>query len=173
MSSKKRGFTLVETMAALAILSILLLGVYTYIMTGNNVSNENFQTIKKATTIQGIENFLYAERNSNYFEENLLNKNIVIQGSNLLSLVNVLNRNMNGETRFFNNTNGKINYILALNTVEKEKNYYEVNIKLYTLKEGKAYTKRSNNPIEYAKKNGRLDNLSLLIQCINLQGGEQ
>ncbi|MGL5416514.1 MAG: type IV pilus modification PilV family protein [Clostridium sp.] len=173
MNRKKSGFTLVETMAALAILSILFLGLYTYIMTSNNVSNENFQTIKKATTIQGIENFLYAERNSSYFEKNLLNKDIVIQGSNLLSLVNILNGNINEGTNFFNNTNGNISYILELNTKEKEKNYYVVNIKLYSLNKNKSYIKKLNNPIEYGMQNGSLDNINLLIQSINLQGEEQ
>ncbi|MGL4876328.1 MAG: prepilin-type N-terminal cleavage/methylation domain-containing protein [Clostridium sp.] len=168
--NKKSGFTLVETMAALAILSILFLGIYTYIMTSHNISNENFETIKKATTIQGIENFLYAERNSDYFKENLLNKDIVIQGSNLSSLVDILNSSMDGRTQFFNNTNGKINYILELNTKQKQKNYYIVNIKLYVLEKNKAYEKRIGNPVEYAEKNGSLANVNLLIQSINLQG---
>ena len=95
--SNKKGMSLVEVIAALAIFSVLFIGVSSFIMNSIKSENLNNNSIKTVTLMQGIRDILYDQDNA--FFQSRLNKQIRIEAEDLDSIQNVINnlRNNNLE----------------------------------------------------------------------------
>ena len=87
--SNKKGMSLVEVVAALAIFSVLFIGVSSFIMNSIKSENLNNNSIKTVTLMQGMRDILYDQDNK--FFQSCLNKQIRIEAEDLDSIQNVIN----------------------------------------------------------------------------------
>lgn len=149
--SNKKGMSLVEVVAALAIFSVLFIGVSSFIMNSIKSENLNNNSIKTVTLMQGIRDILYDQDNA--FFQSCLNKQIRIEAEDLDSIQNVINdlKNNNLENSkkasIEDNTyiskdsskNNPIKYIVYIDTKSKEDGLYNVTLSIITLNKSQYY----------------------------------
>lgn len=149
--SNKKGMSLVEVVAALAIFSVLFIGVSSFIMNSIKSENLNNNSIKTVTLMQGIRDILYDQDNA--FFQSCLNKQIRIEAEDLDSIQNVINdlKNNNLENSkkvsIEDNTyiskdsskNNPIKYIVYIDTKSKEDGLYNLTLSIITLNKSQYY----------------------------------
>lgn len=149
--SNKKGMSLVEVVAALAIFSVLFIGVSSFIMNSIKSENLNNNSIKTVTLMQGIRDILYDQDNA--FFQSCLNKQIRIEAEDLDSIQNVINdlKNNNLENSkkvsIEDNTyiskdsskNNPIKYIVYIDTKSKEDGLYNLTVSIITLNKSQYY----------------------------------
>ena len=149
--SNKKGMSLVEVVAALAIFSVLFIGVSSFIMNSIKSENLNNNSIKTVTLMQGIRDILYDQDNK--FFQSCLNKQIRIEAEDLDSIQNVINdlKNNNLENSkkvsIEDNTyiskdsskNNPIKYIVYIDTKSKEDGLYNLTVSIITLNKSQYY----------------------------------
>lgn len=175
--SNKRGMTLVEVIAALAILSILFIGVSNLIMSSIKSESLNNDSIKTVTLMQGVRDILYDQDEA--FFENCLNKQIRIEADDLDSIENIINNlKDNGleNNRYIskdNSENNPIKYIVYIDTKSNEKGLYNVTLSVITLKKSQYYYYKGSkkvpntDDITLSTKNAYIISEQMIIRAVN------
>lgn len=149
---KKKGFSLIEVIAAVAIMAMLSLAVFGMFMQSNKSMVFNSTTISETSALEGIADFMYSAP-INYYTKNLglkdETKNIngtdkcefTIESDTLNGLINSLNNieiGGNNESVITPNNNGesKIKFIGNIKISFIKDKIYGCQILLYTTKNG-------------------------------------
>lgn len=183
--SNKKGMSLVEVVAALAIFSVLFIGVSSFIMNSIKSENLNNNSIKTVTLMQGIRDILYDQDNK--FFQSCLNKQIRIEAEDLDSIQNVINnlRNNNLENSkkvsIEDNTyiskdsskNNPIKYIVYIDTKSKEDGLYNVTLSIITLNKSQYYYYKdgqkvpNGEDITLSTKDAYIMSQQMIIRAVN------
>lgn len=183
--SNKKGMSLVEVVAALAIFSVLFIGVSSFIMNSIKSENLNNNSIKTVTLMQGIRDILYDQDNA--FFQSCLNKQIRIEAEDLDSIQNVINnlRNNNLENSkkasIEDNTyiskdsskNNPIKYIVYIDTKSKEDGLYNVTLSIITLNKPQYYYYKdgqkvpNGEDITLSTKDAYIMSQQMIIRAVN------
>lgn len=183
--SNKKGMSLVEVVAALAIFSVLFIGVSSFIMNSIKSENLNNNSIKTVTLMQGIRDILYDQDNK--FFQGCLNKQIRIEAEDLDSIQNVINnlRNNNLENSkkvsIEDNTyiskdsskNNPIKYIVYIDTKSKEDGLYNVTLSIITLNKSQYYYYKdgqkvpNGEDITLSTKDAYIMSQQMIIRAVN------
>lgn len=183
--SNKKGMSLVEVIAALAIFSVLFIGVSSFIMNSIKSENLNNNSIKTVTLMQGIRDILYDQDNA--FFQSCLNKQIRIEAEDLDSIQNVINdlKNNNLENSkkvsIEDNTyiskdsskNNPIKYIVYIDTKSKEDGLYNVTLSIITLNKPQYYYYKdgqkvpNGEDITLSTKDAYIMSQQMIIRAVN------
>lgn len=183
--SNKKGMSLVEVVAALAIFSVLFIGVSSFIMNSIKSENLNNNSIKTVTLMQGIRDILYDQDNK--FFQSCLNKQIRIEAEDLDSIQNVINdlKNNNLENSkkvsIEDNTyiskdsskNNPIKYIVYIDTKSKEDGLYNVTLSIITLNKSQYYYYKdgqkvpNGEDITLSTKDTNIMSQQMIIRAVN------
>lgn len=183
--SNKKGMSLVEVVAALAIFSVLFIGVSSFIMNSIKSENLNNNSIKTVTLMQGIRDILYDQDNK--FFQSCLNKQIRIEAEDLDSIQNVINdlKNNNLENSkkvsIEDNTyiskdsskNNPIKYIVYIDTKSKEDGLYNVTVSIITLNKSQYYYYKdgqrvpNTDDITLSTKDTNIMSQQMIIRAVN------
>lgn len=183
--SNKKGMSLVEVIAALAIFSVLFIGVSSFIMNSIKSENLNNNSIKTVTLMQGIRDILYDQDNA--FFQSCLNKQIRIEAEDLDSIQNVINdlKNNNLENSkkvsIEDNTyiskdsskNNPIKYIVYIDTKSKEDGLYNVTLSIITLNKSQYYYYKdgqkvpNGDDITLSTKDAYIMSQQMIIRAVN------
>lgn len=183
--SNKKGMSLVEVVAALAIFSVLFIGVSSFIMNSIKSENLNNNSIKTVTLMQGIRDILYDQDNK--FFQSCLNKQIRIEAEDLDSIQNVINdlKNNNLENSkkvsIEDNTyiskdsskNNPIKYIVYIDTKSKEDGLYNVTLSIITLNKSQYYYYKNGQKvpngedITLSTKDAYIMSQQMIIRAVN------
>ena len=183
--SNKKGMSLVEVVAALAIFSVLFIGVSSFIMNSIKSENLNNNSIKTVTLMQGIRDILYDQDNK--FFQSCLNKQIRIEAEDLDSIQNVINdlKNNNLENSkkvsIEDNTyiskdsskNNPIKYIVYIDTKSKEDGLYNVTLSIITLNKSQYYYYKNGqkvpngDDITLSTKDAYIMSQQMIIRAVN------
>lgn len=183
--SNKKGMSLVEVIAALAIFSVLFIGVSSFIMNSIKSENLNNNSIKTVTLMQGIRDILYDQDNA--FFQGCLNKQIRIEAEDLDSIQNVINdlKNNNLENNkkvsIEDNTyiskdsskNNPIKYIVYIDTKSKEDGLYNVTLSIITLNKPQYYYYKdgqkvpNGDDITLSTKDAYIMSQQMIIRAVN------
>lgn len=183
--SNKKGMSLVEVVAALAIFSVLFIGVSSFIMNSMKSENLNNNSIKTVTLMQGIRDILYDQDNK--FFQSCLNKQIRIEAEDLDSIQNVINdlKNNNLENSkkvsIEDNTyiskdsskNNPIKYIVYIDTKSKEDGLYNVTLSIITLNKSQYYYYKdgqkvpNGEDITLSTKDAYIMSQQMIIRAVN------
>lgn len=183
--SNKKGMSLVEVVAALAIFSVLFIGVSSFIMNSIKSENLNNNSIKTVTLMQGIRDILYDQDNK--FFQSCLNKQIRIEAEDLDSIQNVINdlKNNNLENSkkvsIEDNTyiskdsskNNPIKYIVYIDTKSKEDGLYNVTLSIITLNKSQYYYYKdgqkvpNGEDITLSTKDAYIMSQQMIIRAVN------
>lgn len=183
--SNKKGMSLVEVIAALAIFSVLFIGVSSFIMNSIKSENLNNNSIKTVTLMQGIRDILYDQDNA--FFQSCLNKQIRIEAEDLDSIQNVINdlKNNNLENSkkvsIEDNTyiskdsskNNPIKYIVYIDTKSKEDGLYNVTLSIITLNKSQYYYYKdgqkvpNGEDITLSTKDAYIMSQQMIIRAVN------
>ena len=183
--SNKKGMSLVEVVAALAIFSVLFIGVSSFIMNSIKSENLNNNSIKTVTLMQGIRDILYDQDNK--FFQSCLNKQIRIEAEDLDSIQNVNNdlKNNNLENSkkvsIEDNTyiskdsskNNPIKYIVYIDTKSKEDGLYNVTLSIITLNKSQYYYYKNGQKvpngedITLSTKDAYIMSQQMIIRAVN------
>lgn len=183
--SNKKGMSLVEVVAALAIFSVLFIGVSSFIMNSIKSENLNNNSIKTVTLMQGIRDILYDQDNA--FFQSCLNKQIRIEAEDLDSIQNVINdlKNNNLENSkkvsIEDNTyiskdsskNNPIKYIVYIDTKSKEDGLYNVTLSIITLNKSQYYYYKdgqkvpNGEDITLSTKDAYIMSQQMIIRAVN------
>lgn len=183
--SNKKGMSLVEVVAALAIFSVLFIGVSSFIMNSIKSENLNNNSIKTVTLMQGIRDILYDQDNA--FFQSCLNKQIRIEAEDLDSIQNVINdlKNNNLENSkkvsIEDNTyiskdsskNNPIKYIVYIDTKSKEDGLYNVTLSIITLNKSQYYYYKdgqkvpNGDDITLSTKDAYIMSQQMIIRAVN------
>ncbi len=183
--SNKKGMSLVEVVAALAIFSVLFIGVSSFIMNSIKSENLNNNSIKTVTLMQGIRDILYDQDNK--FFQGCLNKQIRIEAEDLDSIQNVINdlKNNNLENSkkvsIEDNTyiskdsskNNPIKYIVYIDTKSKEDGLYNVTLSIITLNKSQYYYYKdgqkvpNGEDITLSTKDAYIMSQQMIIRAVN------
>lgn len=183
--SNKKGMSLVEVVAALAIFSVLFIGVSSFIMNSIKSENLNNNSIKTVTLMQGIRDILYDQDNA--FFQSCLNKQIRIEAEDLDSIQNVINdlKNNNLENSkkvsIEDNTyiskdsskNNPIKYIVYIDTKSKEDGLYNLTVSIITLNKSQYYYYKdgqkvpNGEDITLSTKDAYIMSQQMIIRAVN------
>lgn len=183
--SNKKGMSLVEVVAALAIFSVLFIGVSSFIMNSIKSENLNNNSIKTVTLMQGMRDILYDQDNA--FFQSCLNKQIRIEAEDLDSIQNVINdlKNNNLENSkkvsIEDNTyiskdsskNNPIKYIVYIDTKSKEDGLYNVTLSIITLNKSQYYYYKdgqkvpNGEDITLSTKDAYIMSQQMIIRAVN------
>lgn len=183
--SNKKGMSLVEVIAALAIFSVLFIGVSSFIMNSIKSENLNNNSIKTVTLMQGIRDILYDQDNA--FFQSCLNKQIRIEAEDLDSIQNVINdlKNNNLENSkkvsIEDNTyiskdsskNNPIKYIVYIDTKSKEDGLYNLTLSIITLNKSQYYYYKdgqkvpNGEDITLSTKDAYIMSQQMIIRAVN------
>lgn len=183
--SNKKGMSLVEVVAALAIFSVLFIGVSSFIMNSIKSENLNNNSIKTVTLMQGIRDILYDQDNA--FFQSCLNKQIRIEAEDLDSIQNVINdlKNNNLENSkkvsIEDNTyiskdsskNNPIKYIVYIDTKSKEDGLYNLTLSIITLNKSQYYYYKNGQKvpngedITLSTKDAYIMSQQMIIRAVN------
>lgn len=183
--SNKKGMSLVEVVAALAIFSVLFIGVSSFIMNSIKSENLNNNSIKTVTLMQGIRDILYDQDDT--FFQSCLNKQIRIEAEDLDSIQNVINdlKNNNLENSkkasIEDNTyiskdsskNNPIKYIVYIDTKSKEDGLYNVTLSIITLNKSQYYYYKdgqkvpNGEDITLSTKDAYIMSQQMIIRAVN------
>lgn len=183
--SNKKGMSLVEVVAALAIFSVLFIGVSSFIMNSIKSENLNNNSIKTVTLMQGIRDILYDQDNA--FFQSCLNKQIRIEAEDLDSIQNVINdlKNNNLENSkkvsIEDNTyiskdsskNNPIKYIVYIDTKSKEDGLYNLTLSIITLNKSQYYYYKdgqkvpNGEDITLSTKDAYIMSQQMIIRAVN------
>lgn len=183
--SNKKGMSLVEVIAALAIFSVLFIGVSSFIMNSIKSENLNNNSIKTVTLMQGIRDILYDQDNK--FFQGCLNKQIRIEAEDLDSIQNVINdlKNNNLENSkkvsIEDNTyiskdsskNNPIKYIVYIDTKSKEDGLYNLTLSIITLNKSQYYYYKdgqkvpNGEDITLSTKDAYIMSQQMIIRAVN------
>lgn len=183
--SNKKGMSLVEVVAALAIFSVLFIGVSSFIMNSIKSENLNNNSIKTVTLMQGIRDILYDQDNK--FFQSCLNKQIRIEAEDLDSIQNVINdlKNNNLENSkkvsIEDNTyiskdsskNNPIKYIVYIDTKSKEDGLYNLTLSIITLNKSQYYYYKNGQKvpngedITLSTKDAYIMSQQMIIRAVN------
>ena len=183
--SNKKGMSLVEVVAALAIFSVLFIGVSSFIMNSIKSENLNNNSIKTVTLMQGIRDILYDQDNK--FFQSCLNKQIRIEAEDLDSIQNVINdlKNNNLENSkkvsIEDNTyiskdsskNNPIKYIVYIDTKSKEDGLYNLTVSIITLNKSQYYYYKdgqkvpNGEDITLSTKDAYIMSQQMIIRAVN------
>lgn len=183
--SNKKGMSLVEVVAALAIFSVLFIGVSSFIMNSIKSENLNNNSIKTVTLMQGIRDILYDQDNK--FFQSCLNKQIRIEAEDLDSIQNVINdlKNNNLENSkkvsIEDNTyiskdsskNNPIKYIVYIDTKSKEDGLYNLTLSIITLNKSQYYYYKdgqkvpNGEDITLSTKDAYIMSQQMIIRAVN------
>lgn len=183
--SNKKGMSLVEVVAALAIFSVLFIGVSSFIMNSIKSENLNNNSIKTVTLMQGMRDILYDQDNA--FFQSCLNKQIRIEAEDLDSIQNVINnlRNNNLENSkkvsIEDNTyiskdsskNNPIKYIVYIDTKSKEDGLYNLTVSIITLNKSQYYYYKdgqkvpNGEDITLSTKDAYIMSQQMIIRAVN------
>lgn len=176
--SNKRGMTLVEVVAALAIFSVLFIGVSNLIMSSIKSENLNNNSIKTVTLMQGIRDILY-DQDEVFFENCLKDKQIRIEANDLDSIENILDdlKNNNIENKNYvskyNSENNPIKYIVYIDTKSNEKGLYNVTLSIITLNKSQYYYYKDDkkvpdiDDITLSTKDAYIISQQMIIRAVN------
>lgn len=183
--SNKKGMSLVEVVAALAIFSVLFIGVSSFIMNSIKSENLNNNSIKTVTLMQGMRDILYDQDNA--FFQSCLNKQIRIEAEDLDSIQNVINdlKNNNLENSkkvsIEDNTyiskdsskNNPIKYIVYIDTKSKEDGLYNLTLSIITLNKSQYYYYKdgqkvpNGEDITLSTKDAYIMSQQMIIRAVN------
>lgn len=183
--SNKKGMSLVEVVAALAIFSVLFIGVSSFIINSIKSENLNNNSIKTVTLMQGIRDILYDQDNA--FFQSCLNKQIRIEAEDLDSIQNVINdlKNNNLENSkkvsIEDNTyiskdsskNNPIKYIVYIDTKSKEDGLYNLTLSIITLNKSQYYYYKdgqkvpNGEDITLSTKDAYIMSQQMIIRAVN------
>lgn len=183
--SNKKGMSLVEVVAALAIFSVLFIGVSSFIMNSIKSENLNNNSIKTVTLMQGMRDILYDQDNA--FFQSCLNKQIRIEAEDLDSIQNVINdlKNNNLENSkkvsIEDNTyiskdsskNNPIKYIVYIDTKSKEDGLYNLTVSIITLNKPQYYYYKdgqkvpNGEDITLSTKDAYIMSQQMIIRAVN------
>lgn len=183
--SNKKGMSLVEVVAALAIFSVLFIGVSSFIMNSIKSENLNNNSIKTVTLMQGMRDILYDQDNA--FFQSCLNKQIRIEAEDLDSIQNVINdlKNNNLENSkkvsIEDNTyiskdsskNNPIKYIVYIDTKSKEDGLYNLTVSIITLNKSQYYYYKdgqkvpNGEDITLSTKDAYIMSQQMIIRAVN------
>ena len=183
--SNKKGMSLVEVVAALAIFSVLFIGVSGFIMNSMKSENLNNNSIKSVTLMQGIRDILYDEDDT--FFTKCVNKQIRIEADDLDSIQDILGDLKNaalensGNSSTDNNTyiskdnneNNPIKYIVYIDTKSNEKGLYNVTVSIITLNKSQYYYYKdgqrvpNTDDITLSTKDANIMSQQMIIRAVN------
>lgn len=183
--SNKKGMSLVEVVAALAIFSVLFIGVSSFIMNSIKSENLNNNSIKTVTLMQGIRDILYDQDNA--FFQSCLNKQIRIEAEDLDSIQNVINdlkkNNLENSKKVSieDNTyiskdsskNNPIKYIVYIDTKSKEDGLYNLTLSIITLNKSQYYYYKdgqkvpNGEDITLSTKDAYIMSQQMIIRAVN------
>lgn len=147
ITSNKKGFTLVEIVAALAIFSILFVGVTQLIANANKGEINTNTNMENTSVSQGIRDILFKEDNE-FFNKFLKDKTIILEGKDLDSLQEMLIEDIsdnkikpiNDNTYISeNDKENPIKYKIYISSKEIDKGLYSVVLTSITLKNTQYY----------------------------------
>ncbi|MGL4570694.1 MAG: type IV pilus modification PilV family protein [Clostridium sp.] len=145
--SNKKGVSLVEIVAALAIFSILFIGVTQLIATANKSEINTNVSMENISASGGIRDILFGESNQ-FFEKYLMGKTIILEGTDLDSIQKMLLSNiesgkakaqMNNTYTSENSKESPIKYKIYITTKENDDGLYSVVLTCVTLKNTQYY----------------------------------
>ena len=183
--SNKKGMSLVEVVAALAIFSVLFIGVSGLIMNSMKSENLNNNSIKSVTLMQGIRDVLY-DQDDTFFTK-CVNKQIRIEADDLDSIQDILGDLKNaalensGNSSTDNNTyiskdnneNNPIKYIVYIDTKSNEKGLYNVTVSIITLNKSQYYYYKdgqrvpNTDDITLSTKDANIMSQQMIIRAVN------
>lgn len=183
--SNKKGMSLVEVVAALAIFSVLFIGVSSFIMNSIKSENLNNNSIKTVTLMQGIRDILY-DQDDTFFTK-CVNKQIRIEADDLDSIQDILGDLKNGTlensensstyTNTYiskdNNENNPIKYIVYIDTKSKEDGLYNVTLSIITLNKSQYYYYKdgqkvpNGEDITLSTKDAYIMSQQMIIRAVN------
>lgn len=147
ITSNKKGFSLVECVAALAIFIVLFIGVSGLVMSLMKSQESTNENLKGITMAQGIRDTLYKE-NSSFFDKYLKDRKVKFEITDLYSIEKMLTGEIqNGRVKKLNdnsyisnsNEDEPVKYVVYLNTKEINKNLYSIVITIVSLKKSQYY----------------------------------
>ncbi|MEG1001774.1 type IV pilus modification PilV family protein [Clostridium sp.] len=148
ISSNKKGVSLIEIVAALAIFAILFVGTTQLIATANKSEINTNVSMENTSANGGIRDILFGE-SGQFFEKYLNGKTIILEGSDLNSIQKMLLLNIeSGKAKAKNNStyisdnNSKespIKYKVYISTKENSDGLYSVVLTCITLKKTQQY----------------------------------
>lgn len=154
--NKKRGISLVEIVAALAIFTVLFIGVSGLIISGIKSENSTNDSLKATSVVQGVRDTLYNE-SGEFFKKYLENKNVRFEINNVYSIQGMLTGDIKeGIIKATDNTyisksskNNPIKYIVYIdtNSLEEDKGLYFITLSVITLNKSQYYYYENNRKI--------------------------
>lgn len=146
ITSNKKGVSLVEIVAALAILAVLFVGVSGLIMNAMKSENSTNNAIKSTSMIQGIRDTLY-NADDTLFKKYLNNKEVRFEVDSVYSIQRMLTGDIqNGVEALKGNSyisssskENPIKYIVYINTTSKDEGLYNVALSVIPLDKSQYY----------------------------------
>lgn len=144
ITSNKKGVSLVEVVAAMAIFLVLFVSVSSLIMSGIKSENITNNAIKEVSVSQSIRDILYNEDNE-IFKNYLNNKSIRCEISNIYEFQNMLILNIKNDSiknnKYIskNDKNNPIKYIVYITTTSKKEGLYNVVLSVIVLNKSQYY----------------------------------
>lgn len=146
ITSNKKGISLIEIVAALAIFAVLFVGVSGLIMSVMKSENSTNNSIKSTSFIQGITDTLYNEDNT-FFKNYLNGKDVRFELDSIYSIQRMLTGDIENGTETLkgdsyvsgSSKNNPIKYIVYINTTSKIEGLYNVVLSVIPLNKSQYY----------------------------------
>ncbi len=146
VTSNKKGISLIEIVAALAIFTVLFVGVSGLIMSAMKSENSTNNSIKSTSFIQGIRDTLYNEDNT-FFKNYLNGKDVRFELDSIYSIQRMLTGDIQNGSETLkidsyvsgSSKNNPIKYIVYINTTSKIEGLYNVVLSVIPLNKSQYY----------------------------------
>lgn len=144
--SNKKGISLIEIVAALAIFTVLFVSVSGLIMSAIKSENSTNNSINSTSIIQGIRDTLYSEDNT-FFKNYLNGKDVRFELNNVYSIQSMLTDDIENGTEILkrgsyisdSNKSNPIKYIVYINTKSEAEGLYNVTLSIIPLNKSQYY----------------------------------
>ncbi|MBM7834447.1 PulJ/GspJ family protein [Clostridium sardiniense] len=144
--SNKKGISLIEIVAALAIFTVLFISVSSLIMSAMKSENSTNNSIKSTSIIQGVRDTLYNKDNT-FFKNYLNGKDVRFELNNVYSIQRMLIDDIQNGSEMLkgdsyisdSDKNNPIKYIVYINTKSQTEGLYNVTLSIIPLNKSQYY----------------------------------
>ncbi|GAA0070837.1 hypothetical protein UT300003_23610 [Clostridium sardiniense] len=144
--SNKKGISLIEIVAALAIFTVLFISVSGLIMSAMKSENSTNNSIKSTSIIQGVRGTLYNKDNT-FFKNYLNGKDVRFELNNVYSIQRMLIDDIQNGSEMLkgdsyisdSDKNNPIKYIVYINTKSQTEGLYNVTLSIIPLNKSQYY----------------------------------
>lgn len=144
--SNKKGISLIEIVAALAIFTVIFIGVSGLIISAMKSENSTNNSIKSTSIVQGIRDTLYNKDNT-FLKKYLNGKDVRLELNSVYSIQRILTDDIENGTEVLkgdsyisdSNKSNPIKYIVYINTKSQTEGLYNVTLSIIPLNKSQYY----------------------------------